>query len=84
MAKIIIYSKATCPYCDWAKLLLDKKQVSYDEIRVDTDPSQRAIMEQRSGRRTVPQIFINDKPIGGYDDLSALNQSGELDKLLSS
>ncbi len=82
MAKIIIYSKANCPYCDWAKLLLNKKQAEYQEIRVDLDTEERIKMEKLSGRRTVPQIFINDQSIGGYDDLSALEKAGKLDNLL--
>lgn len=82
MAKITIYSTATCPYCVRAKQLLDAKGVVYEEIRVDTDPAQRAIMEQKSGRRTVPQIFINDQSIGGFDDMAALQAKGELDQLL--
>lgn len=82
MAKIIIYSKSSCPYCDWAKQLLDAKKVSYSEIRVDQDPAKLQEMIQLSGRRTVPQIFINDQAIGGFDDLSALAKAGELDELL--
>lgn len=82
-AKVIIYSKANCPYCDWAKQLLDNKKVTYQEIRIDLNEEQRAIMERLSGRRTVPQIFINDQPIGGFDDLSALEKAGKLDSLLS-
>lgn len=81
-AKVIIYTKANCPYCVWAKQLLDNKKVSYNEIRVDLDDSQRAIMEQASGRRSVPQIFINDQPIGGFDDLAALEKAGNLNQLL--
>ncbi len=81
-AKIIVYSKANCPYCVWAKQLLDNKKVSYDEVRIDLDADQRAVMERLSGRRTVPQIFINDQPIGGFDDLSALEKAGKLDSLL--
>jgi glutaredoxin 3 len=81
-AKIIIYSKDHCPYCDWAKQLLDKKHVTYQVIRVDLDAEQRAKMERLSGRRTVPQIFIDDQPIGGFDDLSALEKAGKLDPLL--
>lgn len=84
MAKIIMYTKASCPYCDWAKQLLDARKEKYSEIRVDLDSAQLAEMMQLSGRRTVPQIFIDDKPIGGFDDLSALAKSGELDKLLNS
>ncbi len=80
--KIIIYTKANCPYCVWTKQLLDNKKVHYDEIRVDLDENQRNDMEQKSGRRTVPQIFIDDQPIGGFDDLSALEKAGKLDILL--
>lgn len=83
MANIIIYTKAVCPYCDWAKKLLDSKKAAYQEIRVDTDPAQRETMERLSGRRTVPQIFINDQAIGGFDDLSALDKAGKLDTLLN-
>ncbi|MDX1900663.1 MAG: glutaredoxin 3 [Gammaproteobacteria bacterium] len=83
MATVIIYTKAICPYCDWAKKLLDSKKVTYQEIRVDTDPAQRETMERLSGRRTVPQIFINDHPVGGFDDLSALDKAGKLDLLLN-
>jgi len=82
MAKVVIYSKENCPYCTFAKQLLDSKKISYEEIRIDTDPDQRIEMERLSGRRTVPQIFINDQPIGGYDDLSSLAKSGKLDPLL--
>lgn len=82
MTKVIVYTKANCPYCDWAKQLLDSKQVNYQEIRIDLDAEKRAEMEYRSGRRTVPQIFINDQAIGGYDDLSALVKAGKLEELL--
>lgn len=81
-AKIIVYTKANCPYCVFAKQLLDSKKVSYDEIRVDLDENQLATMMRESGRRTVPQIFINDQSIGGFDDLSALEKAGQLDNLL--
>jgi glutaredoxin 3 len=83
MAKIVIYTKANCPYCDWAKQLLQKRQASYSEIRVDLDPAKRAEMEQLSQRRTVPQIFINDQAIGGFDDLQALDKAGKLTDLLN-
>jgi len=83
MSKVIVYSSANCPYCVRAKELLDRKGVQYDEIRVDQDTFQRDIMMEKSGRRTVPQIFINDKPIGGCDDLYALEKSGELTRLLA-
>jgi len=84
MSQVIVYSKAVCPYCDWAKQLLDNKKIAYQEIRIDLDPEQAAEMIRLSGRRTVPQIFIDGKPIGGFDDLSQLAKTGELDKLLSS
>lgn len=83
MAKVIIYSTATCSYCIRAKMLLDQKKVSYEEIRVDLDEQKKDEMIERSGRRTVPQIFINDKPIGGFDDMWELEQKGELDRLLA-
>lgn len=82
MAIVIVYTKSHCPYCDWAKQLLDTKHISYEEIHVDQDPDKLAEMIRLSGRRTVPQIFINDQAIGGYDDLSALAKSGKLDQLL--
>lgn len=82
MAKVVIYSKENCPYCVWAKDLLSAKKIPYTEIRADLDPEKRAEMERLSGRRTFPQIFINDQAIGGFDDLSALAKSGELDKLI--
>lgn len=82
MARVVVFSTGTCPYCVRAKDLLDRKGVQYEEVRVDLDPVQRDFMMERSGRRTVPQIFINDQPIGGADDLYALDKSGELDVLL--
>lgn len=82
MSKIVIYTTAVCPYCQNAKNLLQKKGLSYIEIAVDKDKEKMEEMIKLSGRRTVPQIFINDKPIGGFDDLSVLNSSGQLDNLL--
>lgn len=64
-------------------MLLDQKKVPYTEIRIDQDDEKRAEMIERSNRRTVPQIFIDDRHIGGFDDMWALEQKGELDKLLS-
>ncbi|MGV3652381.1 MAG: glutaredoxin 3 [Devosia sp.] len=82
MAKIEIYTTPTCPYCHAAKTLLAQKGVSYDEIDV-LDPEIRAAMTQRAkGRRTVPQIFIGETHVGGYDDMAALDRSGKLDPLL--
>ncbi|MES2142112.1 MAG: glutaredoxin 3 [Pseudomonadota bacterium] len=82
MPKIVIYTTASCPYCANAKKLLDSKGLKYSEIAIDTDTNKRDEMMKLSGRRTVPQIFINDKPIGGFDALSALNSSGQLDVLI--
>lgn len=83
MAEVIIYSKKMCPYCTRAKSLLDKKGVKYQEIMVDADPEQLQIMIDLTQRRTVPQIIINKRPIGGFDDMYALEQRGELDAVLS-
>ena len=83
MNKVIIYSTQVCPYCIRAKQLLDRKGVKYTEIKVDEDLKQREIMEKITGRRTVPQIIINDQPIGGCDDLYALERAGKLDSLLN-
>jgi glutaredoxin 3 len=82
MARVIVYTTNYCPYCTAAKALLRSKQVDFAEIDVTDDPERRAEMEQLSGRRTVPQIFIDGRPIGGYDDTRRLDESGELDRLL--
>jgi glutaredoxin 3 len=82
MASVVIYSTKFCPFCDRAKALFDKKGVSYSEVRVDLDADVRTEMMEKSGRRTVPQIFINDRPIGGFDELWALETQGKLDRLL--
>lgn len=82
MVHIVIYTKANCAYCDWAKQLLASKKLSYEEIRIDLHPEKLKEMIELSQRRTTPQIFINGKSIGGYDNLSKLNQSGELIKLI--
>lgn len=80
---IEIYSSRWCGFCMRAKMLLDSKGVEYNEIDVDQDSVLRAQMMQRSGRRTVPQIFIDEVHVGGCDDLYALERSGQLDELLS-
>lgn len=77
-----MYSTRFCPYCMRARSLLKKKGVDFEEISVGGDSELWAEMEKRSGRNTVPQIFIDDKPVGGYDDIAALNHAGELDSLL--
>lgn len=79
-----MYSTAWCPYCVRAKSLLDRKGLAFREIRVDENPAERDFMLARSGgRRTVPQIFIGDRHVGGFDELYALDKSGELDTLAS-
>lgn len=81
--EIIMYSTAFCGYCQRARGLFERKGVAVREIKVDENASERDIMLKRSGgRRTVPQIFIGERHVGGYDDLAALDRSGELDKLL--
>ena len=79
---IVIYSTGMCPYCVRAKRFLDTKGVSYTELRVDLDPALRQQMEHKSQRRSVPQIFIGDHHVGGFDDMWRLEQSGKLDTLL--
>ena len=83
MAEITIYTTRFCPFCIRAKMLLEHKSLAYDEIPVDGDRVRRAEMERLSGRHTVPQIWINDKHIGGCDDLYALYEEGSLEKMLS-
>ena len=83
MAEILIYTTEICPYCVRAKALLDAKKVSYQELRVDNDLALREEMQRLSGKRSVPQIFINQKPIGGCDVFFALEKSGTLDALLA-
>lgn len=83
MAKVEVYVTTYCPYCDRAKMLLDSKGVKYKTIDVTNDDEMRLkLVEMSGGRKTVPQIFINDKPMGGFDDINELNQKGELDNLL--
>lgn len=83
MAQIIMYCTALCPYCLMAERLLKSKGVTgIDKIRVDLEPERRAEMMQRTGRRTVPQIYIDGRHVGGYDDLAALDHAGRLDDML--
>lgn len=82
-AHVLLYSTAVCPYCVRAERLLESKGVTaIEKVRVDLDPEQRVLMMQKTGRRTVPQIYIGDTHVGGFDDLYALDQAGELDALL--
>ncbi len=81
--KITMYSTGVCPYCTRAEALLKSKGVGIDEkIRIDLDPAQRDLMMQKTGRRTVPQIYIGEKHVGGFDDLAALDRAGGLEPLL--
>lgn len=83
MPNIIVYSKNVCPFCVQAKLLLKNKGVAINEINIEHSPEERQTMIEKSGgRMTVPQIFIDDQHIGGYDDLAALDKAGKLDPLL--
>jgi glutaredoxin 3 len=83
MPHITMYCTAVCPYCIAAERLLKSKGVSdIDKIRIDSQPAKRVEMMERTGRRTVPQIYIDDRHIGGFDDLTALDSAGELDPLL--
>ena len=78
---VTMYVTNWCPYCRRAKNLLTEKSVTFSEINIDDEPEFREAMIARSGRRTVPQIFIGEKHVGGCDDLFALEESGELDRL---
>ena len=82
-AEVIIYTTRVCSYCVAAKRLLTARSVPYQEIDVSSDDAKRAWLVEATGRRTVPQIFIAGEPIGGYDDLAALDKSGELAKKLA-
>jgi glutaredoxin 3 len=84
MATIIMYSTEVCPYCIRAEQLLKRKGVTeIEKIRIDLQPELRIAMVEKTGRRTVPQIFIDGFHVGGYDDLAALDQAGELNALLA-
>ena len=81
--RVIVYSQPFCGYCSAAKRLLTGKGAAFTEVDVMFEAGRRDEMIERSGRRTVPQIFIDGRHVGGYDDLSALDRSGELDRLLA-
>ena len=84
MATVLMYSTGVCPFCLMAERLLKSKGVAdIEKIRVDLEPERRQEMMQRTGRRTVPQIYVGERHIGGYDDLAALDRAGGLDPLLS-
>lgn len=84
MAKVLMYSTAVCPYCIRAEQLLQRKGVQeIEKIRVDLQPELRMAMMEKTGQRTVPQIYINGQHIGGYDDLASLDRAGKLAELLA-
>ena len=84
MAKIRMYSTAVCPFCLRAEMLLGSKGVTeIEKIRVDLDPREREEMMNKTGRRTVPQIYIGDRHVGGFEELAALDHAGKLDSLLA-
>jgi glutaredoxin 3 len=84
MAKVTMYATGACPYCLMAERLLRSKGVAeIEKIRVDLEPARRNEMMERTGRRTVPQIYVGERHVGGYDDLAALDRAGELDPLLA-
>lgn len=80
--RVLMYCTASCPYCQAAERLLARKGVAVERVRVDLQPEQRAEMQRLSGRRTVPQIWIGERHVGGSDELHALERAGELDPLL--
>lgn len=84
MANVTMYSTGVCPYCTMAEKLLNKKGVTeINKIRIDVEPGRKEEMMERTGRRTVPQIYIDDFHVGGFDDLSALDMEGKLEPLLA-
>ena len=84
MPKITIYLTGACPFCHMAERLLQSRGVAQiDKIRIDLEPAQREAMMKKTGRRTVPQIYIGERHVGGFDDLSALDKAGELEPLLA-
>jgi len=83
MADVVVYTSDFCIYCVRAKLFLNKKQVPFTEINVANDAEKRRWLLETTGQRTVPQIFINDKPIGGFSDMYELDKQGKLDPLLA-
>jgi glutaredoxin 3 len=82
MADVIIYRTEYCPYCDMAKRLFDEMGVEYEQIDVSNDAEERKKLVERTGQRTVPQIFIDDVAVGGFTDVQALKRTGELEKML--
>ena len=81
---VLMYSSSTCGYCGAARMLLTKKGVDFEDVLIDNDSEKRAEMLARTNRTSVPQIFVRDTHVGGFDELNALNLTGELDTLLAS
>lgn len=83
MANVMIYTTNDCPYCNAAKRLLQSKNVTFEEINIENDDQKRKWLQETTGQRTVPQIFINDQSVGGFEELAKLDREGKLEKLLS-
>jgi glutaredoxin 3 len=83
MPHVVMYTSSVCAFCTRAKALLNAKGVAFEERRVELSPEGRRFLVDLTGRQTVPQILIDDAPVGGFDELAALNRSGELDRLLA-
>ncbi len=82
VAKVLIYTKDYCPYCDRAKALFKRKNVAYEEISIEGKPAEYDALKKRTGMMTVPQIFINDQLVGGYTELAGLDREDKLDPML--
>jgi glutaredoxin 3 len=82
MPKVTIYTKESCPYCVRAKRLLERKGVAYEEIRVEDDDALRSWLVEATGQRTVPQVFVDGRSLGGFSDVDALDREGKLDPIL--
>jgi glutaredoxin 3 len=82
-ARVLVYITNYCPYCDRAKALLSSKKVQFEEVNVETRPELRTWLMERSRQRTVPQVFVNGQPLGGFSDIAALDSKGKLDPLLA-
>ena len=82
MSKVKVYTKKNCPYCVRAKALLDRKGVEYEEVDAETDDALRAWLAEATGQRTVPQVFVRDRSLGGFTDIDALDRQGRLDSIL--
>jgi glutaredoxin 3 len=82
MAKVQVYSKKNCAYCVRAKALLDRKGVAYEEIDAEGNDALRSWLAEASGQKTVPQIFVDGRPLGGFTDIDALDKEGKLDRIL--